>query len=59
MKTHVNYVFIQIKQLISDVCTFVVLCMLTHRFFFWDNINFQNLKYVIEAAQLETNGTSF
>ena len=28
MKTHFNYVFIQIKQLISDVCAFVVLCTL-------------------------------
>ena len=33
MKTH-NYVFIQIKQVISDVCAFVVLCKLTHRFLF-------------------------
>ena len=34
MKTHFNGIFIQIKRLISDVCAFVVLCMLTHRFFF-------------------------
>ena len=62
MKTHFNYIFSQIKQLISDVCAFVVLCTLTHRFFFWIT-NFQKLKDVTEAAQLaaqlETNGMSF
>ena len=26
---------------------------------FLDNVNFQNLKDLIEAAQLKTNGTSF
>ena len=63
MKTHFNYVFSQIKQLISDICAFVVLCTLTHRFFFSNNVNFQNLKDVTEAAQLaaqlETNGMCF
>ena len=34
VKTHFNYVFIQIKRLFSNVCGFVVLLMLTHRFFF-------------------------
>ena len=34
MKTHFNSVFIQIKRLIFDVCALVVLCTLTHRFFF-------------------------
>ena len=34
MKTHFNYIFIQINLLISDVCALVVLCTLTHRFFF-------------------------
>ena len=29
-----NYVFSHIKCLISDVCALVVLCTLTHRFFF-------------------------
>ena len=35
MKTHFNYVFIQLnrKRLISDVCAVVFLCTLTHRFF--------------------------
>ena len=59
MKTHFNSVFIQIKRLIFDVCALVVLCTLTHRFFFSENVNFKNLKDVIAAAQLETNGTSF
>ena len=44
MNTHFNYVFNQIKQLVSNVLAFVVLCTLTHRFFFQIlNVNFQNL----------------
>ena len=58
-KTHFNYVFIQIKQLVSNVCAFVVLCIQKLVTFLLDNINFQNLKDVIVAAQLEMNGTSF
>ena len=42
MKTHFNYVFSQIKRLISDIFAFLVLCTLTHRF----------LKDVTEATQL-------
>ena len=59
IKTHFNSVLIQIKRLISDVCACVVLCTLTHRFLYSDNVNFQNLKDVIATAQLKTNGTSF
>ena len=64
METHFNYVFSQSKRLISDVCAFVVLCTLAHRFFFRIlNVNFQNMKDVTEAAQLaaqlETNEMSF
>ena len=59
MKTHFNYVFIQIQQPISDVCAYVVLWTLTHCCFFSENVNFQNLNDVIAAAQLKTNGTSF
>ena len=63
MKTHFDYVFSQIKRLFCDVYAFVVWCKLTHRFFFSDNVNFQNLKDVTEAAQLaaqlETNEMSF
>ena len=64
MKTpwHFNYVFSQIKQLISDICAFVVL-FANSSLLFLDNVNFQNLKDVTEAAQLaaqlETNAMSF
>ena len=59
MKTHFNYIFIQIKRLISSVCAFVVLGTLDSSLHFLDDVNFQNLKDVIEASPLETNGTSF
>ena len=51
MKTHLNYISIQIKRLIPDACAaFVVLCMsLTRHFFFSDNLNLQNLKDVCDS----------
>ena len=50
MKTHVNYF------------RYLCICSFVHAnssLLFSDNVNFQNLKDVIEAAQLETNGMSF
>ena len=54
MKIHFNYIFIQIKLLVSDAFVHMNSSLL-----FSDDVNFQNLKDVIAAAQLETNGTSF
>ena len=50
MKTYVDYF------------RYLCICSFVHAnssLLFSDNVNFQNLKDVIEAAQLETNGMSF
>ena len=52
MKTHFNTFSFRLNNLF-------LMCKLTHRFFSSDSANFENLKDVIAAAQLETNGTSF
>ena len=54
MKTHFNYVFIEIKQLISDVCAFVVLCTLIRRFFFSD-LRQHNSKLMGRAFKRQKN----
>ena len=54
MKIHFNYVFIQIKRLVSDAFVHANSWLL-----FSDNVNFQKLKDAIAVAQLETNGMSF
>ena len=51
---HFNYVFSQIKQLVSDAFVHANSWLL-----FSDNVSFQNLKDAIAVAQLETTEMSF